>query len=1021
MIFENDYNTERGKFMNGLKRFVGLVLCLVLLLSAVPGVIDAKAINLSDEYRLTIVDTYVKGVPEETTVASLMATLHSSATIKNSDGALLSNTDPAYVCTGYVLCYPTVEYTLIVTGDIDGDGVIKANDYTALKMSFKNATLNEVSTLAADVDGDGLVNSSDYIALRNHLKDHINIHTNFYLTDDEKAGIVPEAPVVGDFANSGAIHFNGSSITVSGTGVEVVDNYAYVTTSGEYTVTGTSSNAFIRVNAPTEAKVKLTLSGTTIKNDAGPAIFFEQCKKAYIVLADGTTSTLTDGTTTTLTDKAALFANDTIEISGNGALKVTGNRQHAICSDDDIIIEGGSVTVVNAVKDAFHANDDITVNGGTITVQNAGSDALESEATVNVAGGTLNLACPLGNALKATTTYTGTGGKINITSSDNGVKGDAAVNITGGDYSIVCANNAIKSDLLVDVSGGTFVIDSAADGIKSYSLDATATSETRTSFAYTALNGSVSTSGCYVWTSGTISNTATYWNVVVAESNGAGAYVATQVLTNGNAKTVSVPSGGILVMAHQDNASYASCCLIQVGDTIAYNTGTSTVTVTTGTNYLGDVNITGGNFHITCANDAIQAGEDLVINNTDTKRVTSTGIGTSGSYNFYIVSAGGYSTSVDTTLGSYKAIKADDSLTIGNGAIYASTPEDTISCDDSITINGGSITIASGRDGIAASNALKITGGTFSITTKGGYNTSISSSDTNSYKGLKGTGSINISGGTFSISSPDDAVHSNGACTVSGGTFTIYTGDDAFHSDTTMTVSGGSIDVKASYEGVEGLNVNITGGRIIIQSSDDGVNAAGGADGSGMGGTRPGWPGSGSTTSSSQYSLNVSGANTFLWMNTTGDGLDSNGALTISGGTVIVQQSGGGNSGFDADGTKAVTGGLFIVVDGGDMVELPSASTQPVISYKMSSSVSANTLLNVQDSGGNTIFTYKSTVSYKHILVSSPSFKTGSSYKIYTGGSVTGTADNGLYTGGTYTAGTLKKTVTLSSTVTSTS
>ncbi len=1006
--------------MNSAKRIIGILLCLAFMVSMLSGVVSVSAIDLSNMYRLVISGAYVKGVPSETTVADLMASLHSSATIKNSEGTLLSKTDTAYVCSGYTLCYPTVEYTIVVSGDIDSDGAVKTNDYAALKLSFKGIPLNELATAAADVNMDDIVNTSDYILLGRHIKSQYDINDSLHLTDDEKANIVPAAPVVGDFANSGTIHFNGSKVTVTGTGVEVVDNYAYVTASGEYTVTGTSSNAYIRVNAPTEAKVKLTLSGTSVNNSAGPAIYFEQCKKAYVVLADGTTNTLTDGTTTTLSDKGALFANDTLEISGGGTLKVTGNRQHAISSDDDIIIESGTVVVTNAVKDAFHANDDITVKGGTVTVQNAGSDALESEATVNIAGGTLNLTCPAGNALKAATAYSGTGGTINVYSSDNGVKGDSSVNISGGDYNIVCANNAVKSDLLVDVSGGTFKINSSADGIKSYSLDTTVTSETRASFAYTALNGSVATSGCYVWTTGTISNTATYWNVVVAESNGAGGYIATQVLSSGTAKTVSVPSGGILVMAHQDNASYSSCCLIQVGDIISYNTSTSTVTVATGTNYLGNVNITGGNFHITCANDAIQAGEDLVINNTDSKRVTSSGIATSGSYNFYIVSAGGYSTSVDSTLGSYKAIKADDTVRITNGAIYASTPEDTISCDDTIVIGGGAITVASGRDGIAAANALNITGGSINITTKGGYSTTLSSSDTNSYKGLKGTGSINISGGTFTISTPDDAVHSNGACTVSGGTFTIYTGDDAFHSDTTMTVSGGTIDVKACYEGIEGLNINITGGKTIIQSSDDGVNAAGGADGSGMGGMRPGMGGS-MSSNTSQYSLNISGANTFLWMNTRGDGLDSNGSLTVSGGTVIVQQSGGGNSGLDADGTRAIKGGLVIIVDGGDMVELPSASTQPVISYKMSSSVAANTLLNVQDSSGNTIFTYKSTVSYRHITVSSPSFKTGSTYKIYTGGSTTGTANNGLYTGGTYTAGTLKKTVTLSSTVTSTS
>lgn len=1013
--------------MSFAKRILGILLCLVMVASLVPCALSASAINLSNAYRLTINGSYVMGMPSGVTVAELMASVHSSAVLKNPSGIVVSNTDTSIVSTGYIINYSGAEYTIIVAGDVDGDGLLKTNDYTALKLSFKGISLNSLSDLAADIDMDGLTSTSDYILLAKHVKSQFDINSNLIVPDDEKATITPEAPVVSDFVNSGTIHFDGTQVTVTGTGVSVVDNYAYVTASGEYTVTGTSTNAYIRVFANTEEKVKLILSGTSVTNSSGPAIFFEQCKKAFIVLADGTSNSLTDGTTTTLLDKGALFSNDTLQISGNGSLTVTGNRQHGICSDDDIIIKGGNITVTNAVKDAFHANDDITVNDGVVTVKNAGSDAMESEGTVNVLGGTINLTSPSGNALKATTTYCGTGGTVNVYSSTNAVKGDASVVISGGTYNLVSTNNAVKSDLLVDISGGTFKINSTSDGIKSSSLDLTSTAgETRTSFAYTSLNGSVASSGTYVWTTGTISNTAVYWNVAVAESNGTGGYVVTQVLSSGAAKNVTVPTGGILVLSHISDAAYSSCCLIQAGDVITYNTSTSTVTVTTGANYLGDINITGGNFHITCGNDGIEAGQNLVINNNDAKKTTASGIATTGSYNMYIVSGGGYTASFDSTLGSYKGIKADDKVEIKNGVIYASTPEDTISCDENITISGGTITIYTSRDGVAASNALNITGGTLNITSKSGYSTSLATTDTNSYKGLKGTGSITISNGTFNINTPDDAVHSNGACTISGGTFSIYTGDDGFHSDTTMTVSGGTINIHSSYEGVEGLNVNITGGRLIINSSDDGINAAGGTDSSGTGGNRPGGPGGGGFGGgmggdTSKYSLNISGDSTFVWMNCKGDGLDSNGSLTISGGTVIVQQSGGGNSGFDADGTRAINGGLVIICDGGDMVELPSSSTQPVISYTMTSSISANTLLNVQDSSGKTIFTYKPTISYKHIMVSSPSFSTGSSYKIYTGGSCTGTADNGLYKSGTYTAGTLKKTITLSSIVTSAS
>lgn len=1022
--------------MKNAKKALSLILTLFLVIAAIPTSIFSTAVDLSDTYRLTVSGSYVYNLPEKTTVADLMSGVYSTAVLKTAEGTALDRASTAYVVTGMLLCYTAAEYTVIIAGDLNCDGEVTAADYLLeRKCVTKAVTLTGAALAAADVDGDGTATTADMLVMKKHISKKIDMYSNCYLTDDEKAAAVVGDPTVSDEStdssdpsndidNYGTIHFEGDTVTVTGTGVTAVDNYAYVTAAGEFTVTGQSDNGYIHVMAATTDKVAFNLSGVKLTNTSGAALFCEQSKKIYLKLADGTENVFADGTATTLTDKGAIFSNDTIEISGGGSLTVTGNRQHGIVCDDDIIVNSGTVTVSNAVKDAFHANDDITVNGGTVTVSAAGSDALESEATLNVTGGILNLSSTLGNALKATTVLSVTGGQVNVLASDNAIKGDAEVNISGGTLDLNCTNNAIKSDLLVNISGGDISVNSTGDGIKSYSQDLTATTgEVRTSYTYTALNGSVSSSGAYVWTTGSVSNTAYYWFAAVAESNGTGGYTVTAVYPYGQYKTFTVPTGGIALLTYADNSSYEAACLVQVGDTVTYDTATMTVTATTAGNYLGDVNITGGNMYIECAKDAIQAGEDILINNPTAAKTSSSGIG-SGAYNLYVVSAGGYKASFDSTLGSYKAIKADDTVTIDDVKFYASTPEDTVSCDQSITVNGGLLTIYSGRDGIAAAGALDISGGTFNITTGGGYSTTTSSTDTNSYKTIKGTGSISISGGEFALNSQDDAVHSNGACTVSGGTFGIYTGDDAFHSDTTMTISGGDITVSSSYEGVEGLNVDISGGIVRVTASDDGVNAAGGADGSGSNTpTRPGPGGMGGSSSSntSQYSLTLSG-DAFLWVKCSGDGLDSNGSLTVNGGTVIVQQSGGGNSGFDADGTRLINGGLVIVLDGGDMVELPSTSSgQYCFSYKMSSSVAANSLVCVKDSYGNALFVLKAASSFKHMLISTPELASGSSYSVYTGGSCTGTYTDGLYSGGTYSGGTLKKTVTISSKVTSVS
>ena len=147
--------------------------------------------------------------------------------------------------------------------------------------------------------------------------------------------------------------------------------------------------------------------------------------------------------------------------------------------------------------------------------------------------------------------------------------------------------------------------------------------------------------------------------------------------------------------------------------------------------------------------------------------------------------------------------------------------------------------------------------------------------------------------------------------TVSGGVYTISTGDDAFHADEALTVSAREINILTSYEGLEGTSVSVSGGTIYIVSSDDGVSAAGGADGSGFGGFGRGTPFGGNSGSL----IHISGG--YLVVRAGGDGLDSNGNAIMSGGTVIVSSTGQGDGALDYDGSFTLSGGILLAADSG--------------------------------------------------------------------------------------------------------
>jgi hypothetical protein len=376
-------------------------------------------------------------------------------------------------------------------------------------------------------------------------------------------------------------------------------------------------------------------------------------------------------------------------------------------------------------------------------------------------------------------------------------------------------------------------------------------------------------------------------------------------------------------------------------------------------------------------------------------------------------------------------IRGKDYLLIRDGKITVNAKGDGLKSDNEedaskgyISVDYGIINITSTGDGVDAATNLAITDGIFTITTSGGGTSSSGGgftppggggggtsggySGSISAKGLKGVVSLLIKTGTFTINSADDAIHSNGDVTIDNGTFNIASGDDAIHADASITINDGTINTSKSYEGMEASSIIVNKGIISMVASDDALNATRGNR----------------TEANDGSSISINGGNVTV-NSTKGDGLDSNGNATITGGTVIIH---GPQSqpevGFDINGTFNLSGGFFIATgpNSGNMIEVPSTSSaQYSVKVTFSSTLSSSTLFHIQDAGGNEIVTFKPVRNVYYIVFSSPDLKSGSSYSVYTGGSSTGTFSEGLYVGGTYSGGTMKKTFTISNKITTVS
>ncbi len=343
---------------------------------------------------------------------------------------------------------------------------------------------------------------------------------------------------------------------------------------------------------------------------------------------------------------------------------------------------------------------------------------------------------------------------------------------------------------------------------------------------------------------------------------------------------------------------------------------------------------------------------------------------------------------------SVKIYGGEVSVTAGSDGIRSDNAEDT--AKGYVSIYGGKLDIIAGNDGIQAETSILIEDGEINIKSGGGSSTSLSNSD-ESYKGIKATTNIDISGGKITVNSQDDSIHSNATINITGGSIELSSGDDGIHADTDLNVSGSSteITVLKSYEGLEATNISISDGTVDITASDDGLNAAGGNDSSSsgsMGGFRPGQ----GSFSSSNGSIKISGGTVHIAAN--GDCLDANGTLSITGGFVTAGANISGDTAIlDFDSSGTISGGVFVGYGASGMSQnFSTSSTQGVIMLKISQQ-SADTAITLKDSNGNVLLSKTADRAYTCVIISCADIVKGDTY--------------------TVTAGSVSKTVTMSSTV----
>ena len=343
---------------------------------------------------------------------------------------------------------------------------------------------------------------------------------------------------------------------------------------------------------------------------------------------------------------------------------------------------------------------------------------------------------------------------------------------------------------------------------------------------------------------------------------------------------------------------------------------------------------------------------------------------------------------------------AGNSLTVSGD--YVQTDDNNVDavifakCD--LTLNGtGSLTVKDNTGhGIVSKDDLVVTGGTYTIYSQNHC--------------LNGKDSVRIADGTFNLSCDEDGIHAgnddqqDGYVYIEGGDINISVGDDAIHAEGLLIITGGDIDVSKSCEGVEGDKILVTGGDIDVISSDDGFNAAGGSSGSGDNhdgfGGGPGMDGVDMDADSDAYILITGGT---ININADGDGIDSNGCIGITGGSVyVLGSSDNGNGAMDYGICAAITGGEIVAVGGSGMAQgFGDESTQCSALVNFDEWIDAGETITLTDSDGKEVLSYKADKKFNSVVISTSDMKQGETYTLTVGDqSSTFTLDDITYSEG---------------------
>ncbi|PKM62995.1 MAG: hypothetical protein CVU97_02625 [Firmicutes bacterium HGW-Firmicutes-21] len=137
-----------------------------------------KAINfeiIEVVWSISLGEGSATGIPSDKTLSDIRKKLDNTVTIKDSKGVTVSG--DALIGTGCVISYNGNDYTVVIKGDINGDGLVNAKDYLIVKRAYLGSfELSDIQLKSACFENTPAPTTKDYLKIKRHFLGTYNIY-----------------------------------------------------------------------------------------------------------------------------------------------------------------------------------------------------------------------------------------------------------------------------------------------------------------------------------------------------------------------------------------------------------------------------------------------------------------------------------------------------------------------------------------------------------------------------------------------------------------------------------------------------------------------------------------------------------------------------------------------------------------------------------------------------------------------------------------------------------------------------